>query len=77
VLQAQGRSEEALLQFKKIIKIKPNDAGVYSNMGICLEGMNRDDEALDAFKKAIAIQPNLRSAHVDIANFYRYHNHKV
>jgi len=48
---------------------------VYSNMGICLEAMDRDDEALSAFKKAIELQPNLRSAHVDIANYYRYHNH--
>ena len=28
------------------------------------------------FQKAIEIEPNLRSAHVDIANFYRYHHER-
>jgi len=75
VLNAQGRREEALLQFKKLIIMRPYEAGIYSNMGICLEALNRDDEALAAFKKALELQPNQRSAHVDIANFYRYHGH--
>ena len=80
-----GQSRLRILQCRLI---EPGSPDVLSNLGIALGAEHRGTEALKAFRyspslilhyshdtprKALKIDPNLRMAHVNIANYYRYH----
>lgn len=59
--------------YQRYVKGHPADAAMQSNMGLALGAEGRDEEALTAYKQALAADDSLRSAHVNIANYYRYH----
>ena len=59
----EGKLEEAMVIYKKILEIKPNLAEAHNNLGIILQQLNRNDEAEKSFKKALEIRPNFADAH--------------
>ena len=49
--------------YNKAIKINPNSAEIYNNLGNVLHSMGSDDAAIQQFNKAIEINPNFAEAH--------------
>ncbi|MHC5060420.1 MAG: tetratricopeptide repeat protein [Planctomycetota bacterium] len=41
---------------------RPDLAGIYCNLGICLKQQGQIDEAIEAFNKALAIDPRQKRA---------------
>ena len=54
---ARQRYENALDQYEKALKIRPESPTILLNMGACLFDMKRYDEALRATQRAIEIDP--------------------
>ncbi|MEH6626388.1 MAG: tetratricopeptide repeat protein [Motiliproteus sp.] len=65
-LVQRGRPLEAVLLYRKGLKLLPDNADVLNNFANLLTSLNRCDEAVEVFKKAIQIDP--KSAHT-YANF--------
>ena len=62
-----GQYDQAVLAFKEAIKIKPEYADAYNNMGNVFQDQGKLDEAIEAFK-AISLKPDLYGAYFNIGN---------
>ena len=56
---ALQKYDEAIANYKQAIKIKPDYAEAYSNMGNALQDKGNLDAAIGSHKQALKIQPNL------------------
>lgn len=56
-LQAQGRLEEAVLQYRESIRLRPTEAEPYIELGMALLNADRTDEALKEFNRALEAEP--------------------
>jgi len=63
-----GRDTEAIETFKQVIKIKPDYAQAYNQLGYIYYKLGRYAEAIDVFRQAIAIKPDLAEAHNNLGN---------
>jgi tetratricopeptide (TPR) repeat protein len=52
-----GKYEEALDCFEKILVSNPNDPDILNKKGVALRSMGRYDEAIESFNKALEITP--------------------
>jgi tetratricopeptide (TPR) repeat protein len=63
-LQQQGRHEEALKVIDKAIQLRPDIAGLWTDLGVVLVDLERPDEALLSFQHALKLDPrNWDAAH--------------
>jgi Tfp pilus assembly protein PilF len=67
VLLALNRLDEARQQYEQTLKIYSEDAGVWNNYGIALDGLGRTNEALQAYLRATQCQPPSPSAFIGLA----------
>ena len=51
VLQDQGKLEEAIEAYNKVLSLKPDYAEAYYNMGNALKDQGKIEEAIEAIKK--------------------------
>ena len=58
-----GHLDQAILCYQEAIKIKPDFAEAFNNMGFCLKDKIEITNAISSFKKAIKIKPDLAEAH--------------
>lgn len=56
-LLQQGKFNDALEYFDKILAIDPNDVIILGNKGAALTQLNRHDEAIALYNKALEIEP--------------------
>jgi tetratricopeptide (TPR) repeat protein len=68
----QGLSQEALLEYKRAVTIKPRYAEVHYKLGALYQKKGKRDEAIFEFKKAIANKPRYPEAHQDLSFAYYY-----
>ena len=68
-LKEQGKLEEAIAAYKKVIALKPDCAEVYSNMGVALKDQGKLEEAIEAYNKALSIKPVYAEAYINIGNY--------
>jgi Tfp pilus assembly protein PilF len=54
----EKKYKEALPYFKKSVKIDPNFAFAWDNIGMCNRLLEKYDAAIEAYKKSLAIDPN-------------------
>ena len=66
-----GKLQESLIAHQKVLEITPNDAELYSNLGITLKKLGKLEEAETNYKKAIAIKPDYAEAHINLGNILR------
>lgn len=59
----QGKFNEAIACYDKVIKIKPDYAKAHLNRGIALRNLGSIEEAIVSYDNAIAIEPRLAQAH--------------
>ena len=65
---AMHETEEAISHYKMAIKLSPDFAEAYYNLGIVLFNAKMTEEAIDRFKEAIRIQPDFALAHNNLGN---------
>ncbi len=61
----KGRWERAIPEFRKCIKINPDHAQSYGNMGLCHAQLGEKSKALAAFDEALKIDPEYEPAIVN------------
>ncbi|KAF0234827.1 MAG: hypothetical protein FD177_390 [Desulfovibrionaceae bacterium] len=61
-LRKQGKPELAIEEYRKALKIAPNDAGLYYNMAMAYSEGRMFQDAYNFLDKALAISPDLWSA---------------
>jgi len=52
-----GKYEEALDCFEKILVSNPNNPDIWNKKGVALRSLGRYDEAIESFNKAFEITP--------------------
>ena len=57
-LDGQGKGQEAVQTYDRVIQLKPDFPDVYNNRGYALKGLGQLDEALQSCEKAIQLKPN-------------------
>ena len=50
--------DQAAMYYEMTVKLRPNDADVLTDLGICYRAMQRFDDALDSFTKARSVSPD-------------------
>ena len=65
VLQAQGKLDEAILEYRETIRLKP-DFVAYSNIGNILRSQKKPEAAIAEFHKAIELKPDYAEAHSNL-----------
>ncbi len=66
-----GKYKEAINNFENILKISPNFADAYYNLGLILKNINQIDNSIDNFEKCIKINPKKFEAYNNLGNIYK------
>lgn len=67
-LQAAGRLDEAVEQYRQVLALTPDDALVHSNLGTALAAQDRFDEAVGHYERAVTLAPGDADAHSNLGN---------
>jgi len=67
VLDAVGRTSEAVEHLRIAQQSRPDDAAIAFGIGFCCEKIDQVDAAVTAYEEAVAHAPNLRNAHERLA----------
>jgi tetratricopeptide (TPR) repeat protein len=70
VLTNEGRTEEAIAEYKEAIRLSPNYALAHNDLGVEYYQIGLLVEAEAEFEKAIGCDPTLAIAHANLANVY-------
>jgi len=60
--------DDAIESYKQVLKIKPDYAEAYYNMGVALKSKGNPEAAIDSYKQALKIKPNYAEAHNNMGN---------
>ena len=66
-LDEQGKTDEAIREYREAIRLNPNFAAAYNNLGFALRSQSRDNEAIWEYLEAIRLKPDLAAAHNNLA----------
>jgi len=69
-LKNQGRYEEALEEFGRILACKPDSPQARLGLGLVLCFVGRFEESLEELKQAVACAPEWVDAHLNLAKTY-------
>ena len=62
-LASAGKIDEAIQEFRIVLKARPDDAEMWCNLGILLEGQGKTAEAMEQYRRALQIDPDFEKAH--------------
>ncbi len=68
VLEARGRSEDALVEYRRALEARPTSAPALNNLGALLQSMGRQAEALQAYRDAVRADPAYANARYNLGN---------
>ena len=60
--------DDAIESYKQVLKIKPDYAEAYYNMGVALKSKGNPEAAIDSYKQALKIKPNYAEAYYNMGN---------
>ena len=63
-----GKLDQALAGYREAIKLKPNYAMAYNNLGNVLSDLRRPDDAVAAYQKAIELRPDKADVHSNLGD---------
>ena len=66
VLQALGKSDEAIAEYREALRLSPQDARALFDFGNALWSLGKRDESIAAHREAIRLQPDLIEAHYNL-----------
>jgi Flp pilus assembly protein TadD len=69
-LVRQGRLKEAISHYSEAVRIKPDFAEAYINLGIAYFGQGDVDKAISQFRCAISLAPRNSEAHYNLGIAY-------
>jgi tetratricopeptide (TPR) repeat protein len=67
-LAMEGRRQEAIGIFRKVVRLQPHHAKAQHNLGVALAEQQEYAEALSSFQCALCAQPNYAEAYYSMAN---------
>jgi tetratricopeptide (TPR) repeat protein len=65
-LAGQGRIDEAIAQYSKAMRLKPDDPQAHLNLGAALAAQGRIDEAIAKYSEALRLEPDFPMAHMNL-----------
>jgi tetratricopeptide (TPR) repeat protein len=65
-LAAKGQYREAIIEWKKALKLSPEDARVHHYLGAALAGSGHVDEAIDYYRSALALVAEYPEANISL-----------
>ena len=68
VLSVTGRLQEALGPMREAVRLRPDDAEAFKNLGIALINLKRSAEGEEACRDAIRLKPDYAQAHLNLGN---------
>ena len=68
---ASNNQDAAIDCYKKVIKIKPDDADAYYNMGNSLNEKGNFDAAIESYKQALKIKPDYVEAYTNMGTVFK------
>jgi superkiller protein 3 len=66
IAMQDNRHDAAIAEFKEAVKINPEFAEAYNNMGLALFNQSKFDEAIEGFRNALRIDPDFPLAHANL-----------
>ena len=60
--QQEKRYPEAIMVYRRALKLDPNQPETLNNLGFCYEQMKDSKKALDYYTQALALKPDLAEA---------------
>jgi len=70
VLDAQGRTEEAMTHYRRAIELKPKYFDPYNNLGIAFQSQGQIDKAVEHYRRALQLKPDFAEAHYNLGNIF-------
>ncbi len=70
LLLKMDKIDEAIENLKNLIEKEPNNAMLYSFLGMMYDTKGEEDKAMEEYKKALEINPNDKSSLINLAVFY-------
>ena len=61
--QVQGELDQAIAEYHEAIRLNPDRASAYNNIGLVLRSQGKPRRAAAEFREAIRLQPEVRRAH--------------
>jgi tetratricopeptide (TPR) repeat protein len=68
----RGEAANARELFEQAVRLRPDDAEAWNNLGVCWLAARKGDDAVAALSKALELEPNLLEAHVNLGSAYRF-----
>jgi predicted O-linked N-acetylglucosamine transferase (SPINDLY family) len=67
-MAAKRQLDEAMVAYRQAIRLKPDYAEAYSNLGKASKDLGQLDEAIAFYRQAIRLKPDLAEAHNNLGN---------
>jgi len=66
-----GRIEEAIVDYTHVVRLSPQSADVYNNLGVALRTAGRAQGAVACFRRSLAIRPGAAGVYTNLGNALR------
>jgi len=66
VLAEQGKTDEAVSEFRKALRLNPDDAEAHSNLGVALAEQGKIEEAIPEYQEALRLNLDYAEAHYNL-----------
>ena len=70
-LQAQGRLDDAIMDYQEALRIKPENETTLINLGVALQAQGHTDDAIQHFLEALRIKPDSEEGNFNLGNAYK------
>jgi superkiller protein 3 len=71
-LHEKGRWDDAIAEYQEALRLKPDYAEAFNNLGLVLRNKGRTEEAINSYRTAIRLKKGLSEAHFNLG--YALHN---
>ena len=66
-----GKFEAAIVSYNTAIRLNPNSAKTFNNLGVALKNQGKPNQAIKAYQNAIAIKSDYSDAYYNLGNIFK------